>query len=551
MAARPEEIAEGVYRLSVRGSNVYFVRSGSSWALIDAAWATSGQAIVAAAESLFGANTRPAAILLTHAHPDHSGSTLELAQKWDIPVYLHPRELPVPPEELSAAQEYPAGPLDRWVVLPLMRVLPARARAAARAQGMRFLAVARTFEPGAAVPGLPGWECIPTPGHSPGHVAYFRRRDRVLISGDALLTVNLNSAWDLLRNKRRVSGPPYISSWNWHAAKESVAALAKLEPRVLAPGHGAPIADDAASAVWAFADSFAGTGAVEGEQRAARHSRQRQMHEANDRDPSEQEDTAMSQRRPARSVMRWLAVGGVMAGCVAAAAYGIYAGITWWRYGRVPPASGDEVDALLDRFMPSYDVVVRDDAQVAAPAETTFLAASESKLPRSAIVRALFKGRAALLRGTRATADHPQTLLGWMQTVGWTVLAAIPGRALVLGSVTRPWEPFPTPRAVRPDEFAALAEPGYVKVVTAWAAAPLGAQASRLTIRTRVAATDAAARGRFRRYWAVFSPGILLIQRVGISLAKGAAERQASAAALPPPPTRPAFGRATPIDAHR
>lgn len=268
MAVRPEAIAEGVYRLSVRGSNVYFVRSGSSWVLIDAAWANTGRVIVEAAGSLFGANTRPAAILLTHAHPDHSGSTLELARKWDIPVYVHPRELPVAPEELLAAEEYPAGPLDRWVVLPLMRILPARAREAARAQGIRFLAVARTFEPGAAVPGLPEWECIPTPGHSPGHVAFFRRRDRVLISGDALLTVNLNSLWDLLRNKRRVSGPPYISSWNWQAAKESVAALAELEPHVLAPGHGAPIADDVARAVRAFAESFAGAGAVEGELRA-------------------------------------------------------------------------------------------------------------------------------------------------------------------------------------------------------------------------------------------------------------------------------------------
>ena len=52
--------------------------------------ATSRALIAAAAESLFGAGTRPAAILLTHIHPDHSGSALELARRWDLPVLVHP-----------------------------------------------------------------------------------------------------------------------------------------------------------------------------------------------------------------------------------------------------------------------------------------------------------------------------------------------------------------------------------------------------------------------------------------------------------------------------
>ena len=79
-ASQPQEIAPGVYCMEtgkgIMRSNVYFVRSGSSWALIDTASANCGRVIQKAAESLFGANTRPAAILLTHSHPDHAGSTL-------------------------------------------------------------------------------------------------------------------------------------------------------------------------------------------------------------------------------------------------------------------------------------------------------------------------------------------------------------------------------------------------------------------------------------------------------------------------------------------
>ena len=78
-----------------------------------------------------------------------------------------------------------------------------------------------------------------------------------MITGDAVLTLNFNSLWDLLRIKQRVSGSPWISTWSWPTARTSVAALARLEPHVLAPGHGTPMADAAmASELRALAESL-------------------------------------------------------------------------------------------------------------------------------------------------------------------------------------------------------------------------------------------------------------------------------------------------------
>jgi glyoxylase-like metal-dependent hydrolase (beta-lactamase superfamily II) len=234
----PQEIAPGVYGLSLgtglKQANIYFVQSGSSWVLIDAAWPKCGQLIKATAESLFGANTRPAAILLTHIHPDHSGSALELAQLWNLPVSVHPAELPLAAETLIP--EY-FNPLDRWLIAPLMKLQPRRMLEPKRS-GESLADKVCAIDPSAGVPGFTGWQCIPTPGHTPGHMAFFRKSDGVLIAGDAILTVNLNSIRDLLLNRQRISGPPYISTWNWHSAKESVARLAALELRVLACGHG-------------------------------------------------------------------------------------------------------------------------------------------------------------------------------------------------------------------------------------------------------------------------------------------------------------------------
>src|SRR5215470_4111700 len=158
MASQPKEIAPGVYCMEVgtgiMRSNVYFVRSGSSWALIDTASANCGRVIQEAAESLFGANMRPAAILQTHNHPDHAGSTRELARRWGCLAYVHPDELLLVTADFSTffstVKGY-ANPLDIWVVLPLMRVMPKRARESMLSESS-FKDVARAFDPGSPLP---------------------------------------------------------------------------------------------------------------------------------------------------------------------------------------------------------------------------------------------------------------------------------------------------------------------------------------------------------------------------------------------------------------
>ena len=240
-ATRPQEIAPGVYRVvtghGLTEVNVYLVQADAGWVLIDTAWPHRGELIKAAAESLFGAGTCPAAIVLTHIHPDHSGSALELARLWNLPVYVHPAEL-----VLAGGGYLPeyGNPLDRWLVAPVLRLMPRRAIEASRSRSS-LDGTARAFNPAEGVPGLPGWQAVPTPGHTPGHVAFFRASDRVLITGDAVLTVNVNSVRDLLAGKQQAAGPPRVSTWDWPAAQQSVAVLARLSPQVLACGHGRPM----------------------------------------------------------------------------------------------------------------------------------------------------------------------------------------------------------------------------------------------------------------------------------------------------------------------
>jgi glyoxylase-like metal-dependent hydrolase (beta-lactamase superfamily II) len=237
------EIASGVHWLplgkGLRASNVYFVRSDSSWSLVDAGWAKDAPAIRRAAESLFGRDTPPASILLTHDHPDHAGAVRELAQLWDLPAWVHPLELPLALGDVQAIHAY-AGPLDRWVILPSLHLMGSR-RMEATLSRSSLEGVVRAFDPAVGPPGLTEWQTLFTPGHTPGHVAFIRREDRVAITGDALVTIDLNSLRGILLSEQRVAEPPWYTSWSWQVAKASAAAVAKLAPSVIASGHGAPL----------------------------------------------------------------------------------------------------------------------------------------------------------------------------------------------------------------------------------------------------------------------------------------------------------------------
>jgi hypothetical protein len=225
-----------------------------------------------------------------------------------------------------------------------------------------------------------------------------------------------------------------------------------------------------------------------------------------------------------------------MAGGVglAAASYALYVGLAWSRYGRTRRvASPLEADPLLDRFMPIFEVRGRHQVRVAAPPEATLAAAREMDLLGAPGVRAIVRARELILGATPVERPPPRGLLGDMQALGWGVLAEIPGREIVVGAATRPWEANVVFRALPPEEFAAFDEPGYVKIAWTLRADPIGEAESLFSTETRVVTTDPAARARFRRYWSVFSPGMALIRWLSLAPLKAAAERRARLARPP------------------
>jgi hypothetical protein len=212
---------------------------------------------------------------------------------------------------------------------------------------------------------------------------------------------------------------------------------------------------------------------------------------------------------------------------VGVAAYGTLAGAAWLRYGQVEAAEANEADAELDRFMPRYDIVERHHINVEAPAALTFASACELDIRRGPIVRAIFKARELLFGSTPDATERPREFFALMKSLGWGVLAERPGREVVMGAVTQPWQADVVFRALPPADFARFHEPGYVKIAWTLRADPQGDDASIFRTETRAIATDISARTKFRRYWSLVSPGIILIRRAMLGPVRDEAERRA------------------------
>ncbi|MBC6606760.1 MBL fold metallo-hydrolase [Hymenobacter sp. BT188] len=230
-----QAVAPGIWGLRNVFTNLYYVREPeaptSDWVLVDAGLPGSAGTIRRHAAEIFGSEARPAVIILTHGHFDHVGALLTLANEWDVPVYAHPLELPY----LTGRSSYP--PPDPTVGGGAMAA-------------MSFLYPKKPIDLGSRVqalptdglvPHMPGWRWYHTPGHTPGHVAFFREHDRVLLAGDAFVTVKQESGSAVWEQRQEVHGPPAYFTPNWPQARQSVALLADLKPQIAATGHGIPM----------------------------------------------------------------------------------------------------------------------------------------------------------------------------------------------------------------------------------------------------------------------------------------------------------------------
>ncbi|WP_338706249.1 MBL fold metallo-hydrolase [Paenibacillus amylolyticus] len=229
-----EEVAPDILSLRTLFVNVVFIGEPGSrnWVLVDTGMARFTDHIVQVATERF--QGPPSAIILTHGHFDHVGTVIELEQFWGVPVYAHPLEIPY----LTGLKDYP--PADPSVGGGLMSRLSFAYPNEAINLDDRIFSLPKDH----SVPVVSGWEWVHTPGHTPGHVSLFREADRLLIAGDAIITVKQESLWNVLLQDKQLHGPPSYFTTDWQAAHQSVQYIRHLEPKLAITGHGHALSGD-------------------------------------------------------------------------------------------------------------------------------------------------------------------------------------------------------------------------------------------------------------------------------------------------------------------
>src|ERR671914_2216861 len=225
------QIAPGVYSMKQnKGGHVhaFLLDNGTDLTLIDTLFDTDARQVLERIESIGRTIQDLKRILLTHGHRSHLGGLATLKRLSGATVYSHEWEADI------IAGERPAQPVTIVPMRPLSiywRVYYLQFGAALGRGKHPPCPVSATLEDGDTVGPV---RVLHTPGHTPGHLAFWWPERKVLFAGDAIATYPVfDAGW-------------YAFTLNPTQHRDSLHRMGELDMEVLAFGQGDPITAGAA-----------------------------------------------------------------------------------------------------------------------------------------------------------------------------------------------------------------------------------------------------------------------------------------------------------------
>ncbi len=222
------EILPGLHHFNTDPFNWYVIEEAGRLTLVDAGFPAHYRVFSEGLRTIGRSVRDVEAIILTHAHADHTGFADRVRRESGATVFIHREDLAAVARPLQLPWTGLVG--NAW--RPFTGAMIGRAVLAGLFTGARVSA-ARAFNDGDTldVPGRP--VVLHVPGHTPGEVAFFLPQRGVLLSGDTLVTR------DLLSGRH---GPPQVPdralNHDDRTARRALDRFAELGRVTLLPGHG-------------------------------------------------------------------------------------------------------------------------------------------------------------------------------------------------------------------------------------------------------------------------------------------------------------------------
>ncbi len=208
-----KQLADGVWQLAgfpPNAINVFLLDD----VLVDASTRFNARKILKELEG------RPlSAHALTHAHPDHQGASHAVCERFGVPFWVGEQDVAAAENPKLIGERQP----DHFMAQLFAKTMTGPAHH-----------VDRHLREGDDVA---SFKVIDTPGHSAGHVAFWRESDRVLVLGDVLNSADVYTLIPGLRTPKDYFTPDPAEN------RRSARKLALLEPKLVLFGHGPPVTD--------------------------------------------------------------------------------------------------------------------------------------------------------------------------------------------------------------------------------------------------------------------------------------------------------------------
>jgi glyoxylase-like metal-dependent hydrolase (beta-lactamase superfamily II) len=217
----------------LRAANVYLLVAPEGLTLVDTGMRGEARKITTQLAQAGYAMKDLRQVAITHAHPDHTGSAIEIVRQSGAKILAYKDEVPY----LEGTASLPPGSWLQRVFSRLSEMVMPNPPA---------LKVDIALEEGQVVPDTGGFIAVHAPGHTPGSLCLYHPERHILFCGDAILTQHP------LTGRKGLREPFVIFSVNPSQVWESIRKLGGLEVQVLLSGHGAPVLEKAGEQIQAL-----------------------------------------------------------------------------------------------------------------------------------------------------------------------------------------------------------------------------------------------------------------------------------------------------------